>query len=102
MGDTSRQVFEQWGEEHLEMNEMSSSGGWKTLFILSDLLAKLDLMKETNGQMCKNTTARINRLKEVTERDITYVKKKKRNKKGWGFWKEPSKTTKKNSWVAFI
>lgn len=78
MGDTSRQVFEQWGEEHLEMNEMSSSGGWKTLFILSDLLAKLDLMKETNGQMCKNTTARINRLKEVTERDITYVKKKKK------------------------
>lgn len=63
-------------------------------------------MKETNGQMCKNTTARINRLKEVTERDITYVKKKKkekRNKKGWGFWKEPSKTTKKKiSWVAFI
>lgn len=35
-------------------------------------------MKETNGQMCKNTTARINRLKEVTERDITYVKKKKK------------------------
>lgn len=74
MGETSRQVFEQWGKEHLEMNEMSSSGGWKTLFILSDPLAKLDLMKETDGQMCKNTTARINRLKEVTERDITCVK----------------------------
>lgn len=59
-------------------------------------------MKETNGQMCKNTTARINRLKEVTERDITYVKKKKEIKKGGGFGRNRQKPPKKNSWVAFI
>lgn len=56
-------------------------------------------MKETDGQMCKNTTARINRLKEVTERDITYVKKK-----GGGFGRNRQKPPKKKKiagWLLF-
>lgn len=63
-------------------------------------------MKETDGQMCKNTTARINRLKEVTERDITYVKKKKKKKeikKGGGFGRNRQKPPKKKiaGWLLF-